>query len=248
MKKYAVIVAGGSGSRMGGPMPKQFLLLQGKTVLWHTLKVFLDAYEDMEIILVLPSEHLETGRRILATAEADASIREGVSFPDRLRKVRVVAGGTTRFHSVQNGLRVIEEDIVRRAPQLIEEDAVVFVHDGVRCLLTKALVHRCYEQALRLGSAIPVVDSKDSVRLMTPEGNEAVDRSRVKLVQTPQTFLSSLLLPAYRLEYREDFTDEATVVEASGHAIHLGEGEVNNIKITMPVDLVMAESLLGNSL
>ena len=244
MKKYAVIVAGGSGSRMGGPTPKQFLLLQGKTVLSHTLRVFLDAYEDMEIILVLPSAHLETGRRVLAVMEEDASIREGVSFQDRLRKVRVVAGGDTRFHSVQNGLRVIEEDTVRRAPQLIEEDVVIFVHDGVRCLLTKALVHRCYEQALRLGSAIPVVDSKDSVRLMTLEGNEAVDRSRVRLVQTPQTFLSSLLLPAYKLEYREAFTDEATVVEADGHAIHLVEGEVNNIKITMPVDLAMAESLL----
>ena len=104
MKKYAVIVAGGSGSRMGGPTPKQFLLLQGKTVLWHTLKVFLDAYEDMEIILVLPEAHLETGRRILATAEADASIREGVSFQDRLRSVRVVAGGDTRFRSAPNGI------------------------------------------------------------------------------------------------------------------------------------------------
>lgn len=245
MKKYAVIVAGGSGSRMGGPTPKQFLLLQGKTVLSHTLKVFLEAYEDMEIILVLPPAHLETGRRVLAAMEEDVSVREGPSFQDRLRSVRVVAGGVTRFHSVQNGLRLIEADFVRRGPRLIEEDAVVFVHDGVRCLLTKALVHRCYEQALRLGSAIPVVDSKDSVRLMTLEGNEAVDRSRIKLVQTPQTFLSSLLLPAFALEYKEAFTDEATVVEANGHAIHLVEGEVNNIKITMPVDLVMAEALLG---
>jgi 2-C-methyl-D-erythritol 4-phosphate cytidylyltransferase len=111
--------------------------------------------------------------------------------------------------------------------------------------LTKALVHRCYEQAVRLGSAIPVIDSKDSVRLMTPEGNEAIDRSRVKLVQTPQTFLSSVLLPAFAATYREAFTDEATVVEAAGKTVHLVEGEVNNIKITLPADLVMAEGLLG---
>jgi 2-C-methyl-D-erythritol 4-phosphate cytidylyltransferase len=232
MKKYAVIVAGGSGSRMGGPTPKQFLLLQGKTVLWHTLKVFLEAYEDLEIILVLPQEHLETGRRVLAVAEAEVSIREGLRFQDRLRGVRVVAGGATRFHSVQNGLR------------LIGDSSVIFVHDGVRCLLTTRLVQRCYESALQQGSAIPVIDAKDSIRLMTGQGHEAVDRNRVKLVQTPQTFLSELLLPAYKLEYRESFTDEATVVEAAGGGVHLVEGEVNNIKITTPVDLVVAEHLL----
>jgi 2-C-methyl-D-erythritol 4-phosphate cytidylyltransferase len=245
MKKYAVIVAGGSGSRMGGSTPKQFLLLQGKTVLWHTLKVFLDAYEDMEMIVVLPEEHLETGRKILATAAADVSVRDGLGMEERLRNVRIVAGGVTRFHSVQNGLQLISADLLRSGPRLIEDDVVIFVHDGVRCLLTKALVHRCYEHASRLGSAIPVIDSKDSVRLMTPEGNAAVDRSRVKLVQTPQTFLSSVLLPAFAAEYKEVFTDEATVVEAAGHAVHLVEGEVNNIKITLPVDLVMAEGLLG---
>jgi len=271
MKKYAVIVAGGSGSRMGGPTPKQFLLLQGKTVLWHTVKVFLDAYEDMEIILVLPEEHLETGRSILAAAEADVSIREGLPYQDRLRRVRVVAGGATRFHSVQNGL------------QMIEGESVIFVHDGVRCLLTTRLVRLCYESALKRGSAIPVIDCRDSVRLIsagkktpeekTPEGaadlmipvrsqladlgsasegawgigSEVIDRTRVKLVQTPQTFLSSVLLPAYKAEYRQAFTDEATVVEASGHPVNLVEGEPSNIKITMPVDLVLAEKILESA-
>jgi 2-C-methyl-D-erythritol 4-phosphate cytidylyltransferase len=206
--------------------------LQGKTVLWHTLTVFLEAYEDMEIILVLPEEHLETGRRVLAVAEAEVGSRGGLRFQDRLRGVRMVAGGATRFHSVQNGLRSIGDS------------SVIFVHDGVRCLLTTGLVQRCYEHTLRHGSAIPVIDARDSVRLMNGQGHEAVDRNRVKLVQTPQTFLSDILLPAYKLEYRESFTDEATVVEAAGGRVDLVEGEPFNIKITMPVDLDMAEKIL----
>jgi len=219
MKKYAVIVAGGSGLRMGTQVPKQFLLLHGKPVLWYTLDVFLRAYEDLDIILVAPEEHMETARRVVYATFA----------PER---VRIVEGGQTRFQSVRNGL------------QLIREEAVVFVHDGVRCLLSMELVHSCYEQAVRLGSAIPVVDSKDSVRVVTGTDSTAIDRSRVKLVQTPQTFLSNILLPAYAQEYRESFTDEASVVEAFGGKVNLVAGETNNIKITTPVDLALAEQLL----
>jgi 2-C-methyl-D-erythritol 4-phosphate cytidylyltransferase len=138
----------------------------------------------------------------------------------------------TRFHSVANGLR------------LVEADSVVFVHDGVRCLVSTALVHRCYEEALASGSAIPVIDSRDSIRMVMDDGNVVIDRTRIKLVQTPQTFLSKILLPAYQTEYRLAFTDEATVVEAAGHTVQLVEGEANNIKITMPVDLVIAAQLL----
>jgi 2-C-methyl-D-erythritol 4-phosphate cytidylyltransferase len=217
MKKYAVIVAGGSGLRMGTPTPKQFLQLQGKPVLWYTVAAFIGAYADVEVILVVPAGHIAITEEI---------VRE---FGGR---VRLVTGGKTRFHSVQNGL------------QLVDETSVVFVHDGVRCLVSKELVHRCYEQALKLGSAIPAVSSRDSVRLVTPEGSEAIDRSRVKLIQTPQTFLSSILLPAYQAEYRESFTDEATVVEAAGHTLYFVEGETNNIKITVPADLIVAESYL----
>ena len=219
MKKYAVIVAGGSGLRMGTQVPKQFLLLHGKPVLWYTLDVFLRAYEDLDIILVAPAEHMETARTVVYATMA----------PER---VRIVEGGETRFQSVRNGL------------QPIREEAVVFVHDGVRCLLSTGLVHNCYEQAVRLGSAIPVVDSKDSVRVVTGADSAAIDRSRVKLVQTPQTFLSSILLPAYAQEYRESFTDEASVVEASGGKVNLVAGETNNIKITTLIDLVIAEKLL----
>jgi 2-C-methyl-D-erythritol 4-phosphate cytidylyltransferase len=221
MKKYAVIVAGGAGSRMGAAAPKQFLLLRDKPVLWYTLEVFLGAYADLKIILVAPEGHLEAAGAVAAVTQ----------YPQR---IELTPGGLTRFHSVQNGLGLISE----------REDSVIFVHDGVRCLASPALVQRCYEQAVRLGSAIPVVDPKDSVRLVTEQGNAAVDRSRVKMVQTPQTFLSSILLPSYRVDYREAFTDEATVVEAAGFTVQLVEGEVNNIKITTPVDLLIAERLL----
>ncbi|MBS1603642.1 MAG: 2-C-methyl-D-erythritol 4-phosphate cytidylyltransferase [Bacteroidetes bacterium] len=220
MKKYAVIVAGGSGSRMGAAVPKQFLLLKDKPVLWYTLETFLAAYEDMEVVLVVPAEHVEAAKGVVDATRA----------PER---VRLAVGGNTRFDSVRKGL------------EMIGEESVVFVQDGVRCLTSGALVRRCYEQAVRLGSAIPVVSSKDSVRLVKGDGSIVVDRSLVKLVQTPQTFLSSILLPSYRVEYREEFTDEATVVEASGHAVHLVEGEVNNIKITTPLDMLVAERLLS---
>jgi 2-C-methyl-D-erythritol 4-phosphate cytidylyltransferase len=240
MKKYAVIVAGGSGSRMGSAVPKQFLLLKDKPVLWHTMEAFLGAYDDLTVVLVVPSEHMAAALAVVSVARA----------PER---VRLTAGGITRFHSVRNGLEMIKGDLemikgdpemIKKDPVMIKEDPVIFVHDGVRCLVSGELIHRCYEQAVRLGSAIPVVDSKDSVRLVTVDGNEAVDRGRVKLVQTPQTFLSTILLPSYSVEYREEFTDEATVAEAAGHKVQLVEGEVDNIKITTPVDLLIAEGLM----
>jgi 2-C-methyl-D-erythritol 4-phosphate cytidylyltransferase len=222
MKKYAVIVAGGSGLRMGTQVPKQFLLLHGKPVLWYTLNVFLDAYEDLEIILVVPEEHMETGKMILYSTYAP-------------HRIRMTAGGPTRFHSVQHAL------------QLIKEDCVIFVHDGVRCLLSTELVRQCYEKTLRYGSAIPVIESKDSVRLVGPKGSEALERSRVKLVQTPQTFMSNILLPSYGVAYQESFTDDASVVEAFDCKVHLIDGEINNIKITTPMDLIIAQEVLKGS-
>ncbi len=219
MKKIAVIVAGGSGSRMNNAVPKQFLLLDGKPVLYYTLRTFLDAYPDMEIILVLPEEHVASGQEII-----DA-------FFD-YERIQITVGGRTRFHSVQNGLK------------LVEEESIVFVHDAVRCLATTSLVQRCYEAAAENGSAIPVIDSRDSIRVLTAEGNEALERSTVKLVQTPQTFHSKILLPAFNIDYKDRFTDEATVVEAFGMKVQLVEGEVSNIKITQPSDLILAEILL----
>src|SRR5690242_9422441 len=144
MKKYAVIVAAGSGTRMGGATPKQFLLLNNKPVLYYTLQTFLNAFADIEIILVLPVDFIDMGQEIIdAYFDGD--------------KISVTAGGDTRFQSVKNGL------------QLIEGDAIVFVHDGVRCLLTENLIHRCYAEAVNSGTAIPGIVSKDSVRIVHEE-------------------------------------------------------------------------------
>ena len=221
MKKYAVIVAGGSGKRMGSAVPKQFLMLHGKPVLYYTIKTFLEAYDDLYLILVLPEEYTDLGREII-----DAYFD--------YRRIQITSGGETRFHSVQNGLR------------LVQGDAIIFVHDAVRCLLSADLIHRCYEHALQMGSAVPVTIAKDSVRLLNEElnDNEVLDRNKVVLVQTPQTFHSRILLPAFEIDFKERFTDEATVVEAYGLKISLLEGEENNIKITRPLDLVIAEKLL----
>lgn len=221
MKKYAVIVAGGSGKRMGSAIPKQFLMLNDKPVLYYTLKTFLEAYEDMHIILVLPEEYADMGREII-----DAYFD--------YERIRPTLGGENRFHSVQNGLR------------LIEEESIIFVHDAVRCLVSIELIHRCYENTLRMGSAVPVIRSRDSVRMLNEEenDNEVLDRDKIVLVQTPQTFHSKILLPAFEIDYKERFTDEATVVESFGLKISLVEGEYDNIKITRPVDLMIAEKIL----
>ena len=207
------------GVRMGGTVPKQFLLVQDKPVLYYTLNTFLETYPDLDVILVLPVDYTDMGQEII-----DA-------YFDKDR-IRITAGGDTRFQSVKNGLA------------LVEEESIIFIHDGVRCLVSPALIRRCYEQALETGTAIPVVPSKDSVRLLVEDGNEVVDRNRVMLVQTPQTFHSKLILPAFQIDYKDRFTDEASVAEAFGLKVSLVEGEENNIKITRPVDVIIAAALL----
>ena len=222
MKKFAVIVAGGTGSRMNSKIPKQFLLLKGKPVLYYTLNAFLKAYDDLEVILVLPGEHVAAGQEII-----DA-------FFD-YNRIRITVGGRTRFHSVQKGL------------QLVTEESIVFVHDAVRCMVSNDLIHRCYEAAIEKGSAIPVVDCRDSVRITKEDGNEALERNNIKLVQTPQTFHSTMLLKAFSIDYKDKFTDEASVMEAFGLKVQLIEGEENNIKITRPIDIMIAEQLLATN-
>ncbi|HEV7621727.1 MAG TPA: 2-C-methyl-D-erythritol 4-phosphate cytidylyltransferase [Flavisolibacter sp.] len=221
MKKYAVIVAGGTGRRMGSPIPKQFLLLHDKPVLYYTIKAFLEAYDDMQIVLVLPEEYADMGKEII-----DAYFD--------YQRIKITNGGETRFHSVQNGLK------------LIAEEAIIFVHDAVRCLVSSVLIKKCYEYTLQMGSAVPVTRSKDSIRLLNEEenDNDILDRNKIVMVQTPQTFHSKILLPAFQIDYKERFTDEAAVVEAFGLKIYLIEGEEFNLKITHPVDLVIAERLL----
>ncbi|HUR10403.1 MAG TPA: 2-C-methyl-D-erythritol 4-phosphate cytidylyltransferase [Flavitalea sp.] len=219
MNKFAVIVAAGAGSRMGTAQPKQFMHLLGKPVIWYTLQTFLKTIQDLEIILVLPEAHLKTGHSIIDTT----------IDPTR---IRIVTGGNSRFHSVKQGL------------SLIKQPSIVFVHDGVRCLVSPLLIDRCLQAAELNGTAIPAIEAVDTIRLGTRDSNKQVERGKVFIIQTPQTFQSGLLIHAYQNEYSEYFTDDASVVEASGIKIHLIDGEPTNIKITRPIDITIAQKIL----
>jgi 2-C-methyl-D-erythritol 4-phosphate cytidylyltransferase len=220
MKKFAVIVAGGVGKRMNSELPKQFMLLLGKPVLYYTIRAFLQSFEDLMIILVLPEDHIEKGKE-LVDAYFDPS------------RILFTSGGETRFHSVRNGVG------------LADENSIVFVHDGVRCLITPQLIRYCFDSAVEKGSAIPCVPVKDSIRQLTHPGSTSIDRTQLRVIQTPQCFHSKLLLPALKnIEFKEKFTDEATVMESFGIDLHLMEGEDTNIKITTPIDMMLAEQIL----
>jgi len=219
LKKIAIVVAGGTGQRMGSVVPKQFLEIEHKSILTHTIDQFVAAFYDIEIVVVLPEAYLKQGEEVLSKSK----YKNTISY---------VAGGDTRFQSVKNGLSKIT------AP------SIVFVHDAVRCLLTPALIQRAYQQALEKGSAIPAVTATDTVRLMQGEKHQLLDRENIMLIQTPQTFRSDILLKAFEQKYQASFTDEANVVEASGVPVYLVDGEYENIKITRPLDLAIANYIL----
>lgn len=218
---YVVIVAGGSGARMGTALPKQFLDICGRPVLYHTIKAFADALPEAHLVLVLPAAQLSYAQMVLS------------HFENRL-EVELVSGGDTRYASVQAGLASVPDD------------AVVLVHDGVRPLVSANLIQRAVRKAAENGSAIPVISAVDSMRMLVDDGcmSLPVNRGNVRIVQTPQAFRADVILPAFRTAYNEKFTDEATVVEYSGKSVHFIEGEKHNIKITTPEDLVIAEALL----
>lgn len=223
MKKIALIVAAGNGVRMNTDIPKQFILIKHKPILYYSIKSFLDAFDDLEIILVLPKEYMAIGQEIV-DGYFDNS------------KFRFCAGGRTRFHSVQNGLAMIDET----------EESIIMVHDGVRCLLTPDLIRRSYDAAIESGTAIPAILCKDSVRIVDEDNeNTIIDRNSLRFVQTPQTFHNKILQTAFKIDYKDQFTDEASVVEAYGIKLNLIMGEEHNIKITTPIDLKIAEVLLA---
>jgi 2-C-methyl-D-erythritol 4-phosphate cytidylyltransferase len=222
MKKYAVLVAGGSGSRMKSDVPKQFMLLKNKPLLVYTIESFLQADADINIILVLPEHHLETGKEIIA------QFFNG-------KDIIITSGGATRFHSVKKGL------------MQIQEEGIVLVHDAVRSMVAVDLIQRSLHEVLIKKAIIPAISSKDSVRLVDGEKNKSISRDNVMLVQTPQTFFSHDLKEAFEAEYNVSFTDEASVMEAAGFQIHIIAGDENNIKITHPIDLIIAEKILDNA-
>ncbi len=219
MSIAVIIVAGGSGIRMGSVLPKQFLPLKGQPILMHTILCFAKALPGCRIIVVLPRRRTDYWKTLCEDY--------GFSVPHL-----VCEGGDTRFDSVHNGL------------SLVGNVDLVAVHDGVRPLVSTNLILRVIADAEKFGAVVPVITPTDSMRRVGREGSRIVDRTRYRIVQTPQAFHSSLLIRAYQQPYRSQFTDDASVVEWVGEPIYLCEGEYSNIKITTPLDRILAETLL----
>ena len=218
---YVIIVAGGKGLRMGSDIPKQFLPIGGKPVLMRTLERFRAYDTDLKIILVLPETQQDYWRRLCEQYHFDV-------------KYELANGGQTRFHSVQNGLALIPDDA----------EGVVGVHDGVRPFPSIDVIRNCYTTARTAKAVIPVIPVVETVRQLENESSVTVPRDKYRLVQTPQTFDIQLLKAANRQPYNDGFTDDASVVESYGHDITLVEGNRENIKITTPYDMKIAEVLL----
>ena len=218
---YVIIVAGGKGLRMGSDIPKQFLPIGGKPVLMRTLERFREYSAELQIILVLP--------------EAQQDFWKGLCKEYHFQVEYLLAnGGQTRFHSVQNGLALIPDDA----------EGVVGVHDGVRPFPSVEVIRNCYETARTAKAVIPVIPVVETVRHLEGDSSVTVPRGDYRLVQTPQTFDIQLLKAANRQPYNDGFTDDASVVESYGHAITLVEGNRENIKITTPYDIVVAEAII----
>jgi 2-C-methyl-D-erythritol 4-phosphate cytidylyltransferase len=225
---YIIIVAGGKGLRMGADIPKQFLPVGGKPVLMRTLERFREYAADLQIILVLPKAQQGYWRELCQQYHFDV-------------EYTLANGGETRFHSVQNGLALVPDDA----------EGVVGVHDGVRPFPSVEVIRNCYETARTAKAVIPVIPIVETVRHLVSESNVqrsiTVPRGDYRLVQTPQTFDIQLLKAANRQPYNDGFTDDASVVEAYGFDITLVEGNRENIKITTPFDMTIAEALLNNN-
>lgn len=220
MMKSVIIVAGGSGLRMKTKMPKQFLPLRGRPVLMYTLEAFHQYDSSINLILVLPSAYRNDWEELCS--------RHHFTLEHQ-----IVEGGATRYHSVVNGLAI--------AP-----DGLIAVHDGVRPFVSTDVIDACFKTAAIAGAAIPVIEVVDTVRELTRESSRTVDRNRYRLVQTPQVFTSDLLRQAYNQPYNDTFTDDASVVEAYGHAVTLVEGSRMNIKLTTPFDFILAETIIDH--
>ena len=222
MNKYAIIVAGGKGLRMGGELPKQFIPVEGRPVLMRTLDAFHACDASIQLILVLPHDHQAYWHELC--------VQYQFAVPHR-----IADGGATRFHSVQSGLSLVD------APE-----ALVAVHDGVRPFVSPEVIRRCYAEAEAHGAVVPVIPVVETVRQLVGEGSKTVARDAYRLVQTPQTFRATLLRRAYEQPYTDAFTDDASVVEALGSAVTLVDGNRENIKLTTPFDLIVAKALVDS--
>lgn len=219
MKKAVIIVAGGRGSRMDSDLPKQFLVIGKYPVLMYTIKIFYEFNNQMRIIVVLPRDQIEYWKNLCSKYKFSIAHK-------------IVPGGNNRFFSVKNGI------------DALDETDVVAIHDGVRPFVSNETISNSFIKATKFGNAIPVIDVNESIRLVENGNSKIVDRTRYKVVQTPQVFMFDLLKNAYEQEFSCTFTDDASVLENLGHKIHLVDGNVENIKITYPQDILMARELV----
>lgn len=222
MDKIVVIVAAGSGTRMKSEIPKQFMMLSGLPVLMHTIKKFWNYDNTMKIIVVLPKDYISHWKKLCKEYH--------FKIAHEIRK-----GGDSRFNSVKNGIRGIKPGIL------------VAIHDGVRPLVSRQTIKRCFVAAEKNGTAIPVIDISESVRVVENKKSRNVEREKFKIVQTPQVFESEILRKAYKKPCNPSFTDDASIVEATGHEICLVEGNVDNVKITNRKDLIIADAFYHNT-
>lgn len=219
MKNAVIIVAGGKGSRMGTSIPKQFLEIAGKPVILHTMEKFLSFDPEIEMILVINQDYIQIWDQLFHNYKLS-------------NKIKIASGGETRFHSVKNGL------------MLLEGDFLVGIHDAVRPLISVETIRNIYKHAAIHGNAIPVVPVRESVREVQVSGSKMLDRTVLRLIQTPQVFRYPILKKAYDTDFMPEFTDDARVVEKSGVKIHLVDGDIYNFKITTPEDIKIAQGLL----
>lgn len=219
-QRGVIIVAGGSGRRMGGSLPKQFMMLGNEPILARSINRIHEALPAAEIVVVLPKDHIELWKNIAARFE--------------VAEHKIACGGEERFHSVLNGLQALSEEV-----------EYIGIHDAVRPLVSKRLIIKLMLEAEKNAAVIPVVAPPDSYRKVEGELSHIIDRSTLRIVQTPQIFQASVLRKAYEQEFSPAFTDDASVVEMAGHKITLVEGERENIKITTPVDMTIAEAIIA---
>jgi len=219
LRNAVIIVAGGSGKRMGSNTPKQFLPLSGKPVLMYSIELFAKAIPGIRIIVVLPENQLITWQDLCATYDFNINHE-------------LIGGGPRRFHSVKQGL------------SRLRDEQLVAIHDGVRPLVSHDTIQKAFYEAGIYGNAIPCLKVKESIREISGSISKPLDRNKIRSIQTPQVFRCDKILKAYRQQYREEFTDDATVLEHMGESIHLFEGNPENVKLTTPLDLKFAETVL----
>ncbi len=219
MRKVMIVVAGGSGSRMKSTLPKQFIKLKGKPILMHTIERLVEFDQTMDIVLVLPENQIDFWKELCLDYDFNINCE-------------IAIGGANRFESVKSGLNKVHYE------------CLVGVHDGVRPLVSDETLNNCFIRAEKYGSAVPVTDAIESIRVVDEDNSYSVEREYYKMVQTPQVFLYSKLIKAYDQSFNASFTDDASVYEKAGFEIHLAKGNRENIKVTTPMDLIIAEALM----